>query len=82
MGTEEKKRLSIADPPANSSPQTRAELDYLLQVLSQRSKEDERASAYYAGVYYKTAIKPENKDYAKFRRNLFHTGRSLGIWFI
>lgn len=74
-------KFSIPDPPANSSPQTRAELDYLLQLQSQRSGEDERASAFYAGVYYKTAAKPDDKDYAKFRRNLFHIGRSTGTWF-
>ena len=74
-------KFSIADPPANSSPQTRAELDYLLQLQSQRSKEDERVSSYYAGVYYKTAAKPGDNDYAKFRRNLFHIGRSAGTWF-
>jgi acid phosphatase (class A) len=74
-------KFSIPNPPANSSPQTRAELDYLLQLQSQRSEEDERASAFYAGVYYKTAVKPADKDYAMFRRNLFHIGRSIGTWF-
>lgn len=74
-------KFSIADPPANSSPQTRAELDYLLQLQSQRTVEDERASAYYAGVYYRTAVQSTDADYAKFRRNLFHIGRSIGTWF-
>ena len=79
LSTSEK--FSIQDPPANSSPQTRAELDYLLQLQSQRTTEDERASAYYAGVYYRTAIQPTDADYSKFRRNLFHIGRSIGTWF-
>lgn len=74
-------KFSIADPPANSSPQTRAELDYLLQLQAQRNEEDERASAYYAGVYYRTAITPADKDYTRFRKNLFHIGRSIGTWF-
>jgi acid phosphatase (class A) len=74
-------KFSIADPPANSSPQTRAELDYLLQLQSRRSAEDERASAFYAGVYYKTSVQPDDKDYTKFSRNLFHIGRSIGTWF-
>jgi acid phosphatase (class A) len=73
-------KFSIADPPANSSDQTRAELNYLLQLQSQRSQEDERASAFYAGVYYRP-IKPEDKEYARFQRNLFHIGRSIGTWF-
>jgi acid phosphatase (class A) len=74
-------KFFIADPPANSSAQTRAELDYLLQLQARRSDEDERASAYYAGVYYKPGLKPEDKEYARFQRNLFHIGRSIGTWF-
>src|SRR5215204_7747969 len=42
----------IPDFPSNSSLQTRAELDYLLQLQKQRSEEDVRASMFYAGVYY------------------------------
>jgi acid phosphatase (class A) len=72
---------SIPEPPANSSPQTRAELNYLLQLQSQRTEEDERASAYYAGVYYRTNVSSGDKDYALMRRNLFHIGRSIGTWF-
>jgi len=79
LNTEEK--FAIADPPANSSEQTRAELDYLLQLQSRRSEEDIRASMFYAGVYYKTATQPGDKDYEKLRRNLFHIGRSIGTWF-
>jgi acid phosphatase (class A) len=74
-------KFQITDPPANSSVQTRAELDYLLQLQQQRSSEDERASAFYAGVYYRPGIQPEDKDYARFQRNLFHIGRSIGTWF-
>ena len=67
--------------PANSSAQTRAELDYLLQLQKQRTEEDVRASLFYAGVYYRTVIQPNDADYKKFRRNLFHIGRSIGTWF-
>lgn len=74
-------KFSIADPPANSSVQTRAELDYLLQLQKQRTKEDERVSAFYAGVYYRTTVKPGDADYVQMRRNLFHIGRSIGTWF-
>ncbi len=61
--------------------QTIAELDYLLQLQSLRSDEDIRASLFYAGVYYKTSVKPADKDYQRFQRNLFHIGRSIGTWF-
>ena len=74
-------KFFIPDFPANSSPQTRAELDYLLQLQAQRSEEDVRASMFYAGVYYRTSIKPGDNDYNKFQRNLFHIGRSIGTWF-
>lgn len=73
-------KFAIADPPANSSVQTRAELDYLLQLQSRRSEEDIRASLFYAGVFFRTASQPGDKDYANLRRNLFHIGRSIGTW--
>lgn len=76
-----KEKIKVADPPANSSQQTRAELDYLLQLQSQRTEEDVRASLFYAGVYYRTGIQPGDAAYEKFQRNLFHIGRSIGTWF-
>lgn len=79
LGAAEK--FFIPDFPANSSQQTRAELDYLLQLQQQRSEEDVRASMFYAGVYYRTSIQPKDTDYKKFQRNLFHIGRSIGTWF-
>jgi len=74
-------KFFIPDFPANSSKQTRAELDYLLQLQQQRSEEDVRASMFYAGVYYRTSVQPADNDYKKFQRNLFHIGRSVGTWF-
>ena len=74
-------KFFIPDFPANSSPQTRAELNYLLQLQQQRSEEDVRASMFYAGVYYRTSLQPGDNDYKKFQRNLFHIGRSIGTWF-
>jgi len=79
LSTSEK--FFIPDFPANSSTQTRAELDYLLQLQQQRTEEDVRASLFYAGVYYRTSVQSTDKDYAKFQRNLFHVGRSIGTWF-
>jgi acid phosphatase (class A) len=73
--------FSVPAPPANTSLQTKAELDYLLQLQAQRTEEDIRASKFYAGVYYKTSVKPEDADYTLMRRNLFHIGRSIGTWF-
>jgi acid phosphatase (class A) len=76
-----KEKFTIAEPPANSSAQTRAELDYLLQLQSQRTEEDVRASLFYAGVYYRTGTQSSDPDYIRLRRNLFHIGRSIGTWF-
>jgi acid phosphatase (class A) len=76
-----KEKFKIDEPPANSSKQTRAELDYLLQLQSQRTEEDVRASLFYAGVYYRTGVQPGDAGYEKFQRNLFHIGRSIGTWF-
>jgi acid phosphatase (class A) len=73
--------FQMPEMPANSSTQTRAELDYLLQLQQQRTEEDQRASMFYADVWYNVRIKPEDADYAKRRKFLFHIGRSIGTWF-
>ena len=73
--------FSIAPPPTNSSAQTKAELNYLLQLQQRRSEEDIRASKYYATVYYNTTTKKGDADYERMQRNLFHIGRSIGTWF-
>lgn len=67
--------------PANSSKQTRAELDFLLELQAARSPEKVRESEEFAGVYYRVSVKPEDPDFARMRKNLFHMGRQLGAWF-
>jgi acid phosphatase (class A) len=73
--------FSIPAPPANSSAQTRAELNYLLQLQQHRTKLDEASSMYMAGIFYNLKTKPEDSTYAYYRQNLFHVGRSIGNWF-
>jgi acid phosphatase (class A) len=73
--------FKIPDVPANSSDQTKAEIEYLLALQKHRTKEDVRASLFYADVYYSLRVKPGDPTYAAFRRNLFHIGRSIGSWF-
>ena len=73
--------FKIPDPPANSSEQTRAELNYLLALQQQRTQLDVESSLYMAGVFYNIKTKPEDSTYAVYRRNLFHIGRSIGSWF-
>jgi acid phosphatase (class A) len=43
--------FKLPDPPANSSPQTRAELDYLLALQHSRTPEDIRSSLYMSTVF-------------------------------
>lgn len=74
-------QFNIPNPPTNSSEQTRAELNYLLQLQNRRTKLDVESSLYMAGVYYNLRVKPEDSTYSAYRRNLFHIGRSIGTWF-
>jgi acid phosphatase (class A) len=73
--------FKIPDAPANSSEQTRMEVNYLLALQKQRTEEDVRSSLYMADVYYNLRIKKGDPEYDRYRRNLFHIGRSIGSWF-
>jgi acid phosphatase (class A) len=73
--------FKIPEVPANSSEQTRAEINYLLALQNSRTGEEVRASLYMADIYYNLRIKPEDSLYATYRRNLFHIGSSIGSWF-
>jgi len=71
----------LPDPPANSSKQTRTEINYLLSLQRLRTTEDVRASLHMAKVYYNNRIQPGDTAYARYRRNLFQIGRSMATWF-
>lgn len=73
--------FKIPDVPANSSEQTRAEINYLLALQNSRTDEEVRSSLYMADIYYNLRTKPEDSTYAMYRRNLFHIGSSIGSWF-
>jgi acid phosphatase (class A) len=73
--------FTLPEMPANSSAQTRAELNYLLALQKQRTAEDIRSSLYMANIYYNLRVKPSDSTYSRFRRNLFFIGRSAGTWF-
>ncbi|WP_276372607.1 phosphatase [Chryseolinea sp. H1M3-3] len=73
--------FKIPNPPANSSEQTRAEINYLLKLQQQRSEGSIESSLHMAGVFYNVRIKAEDSLYSIFRRNLFFVGRSIGTWF-
>lgn len=67
--------------PANSSQQTRAELDHLLELQARRTLDEIAYSHELAGVYYRLSVRPEDEDWPRMRRNLFHMGHQLGAWF-
>src|SRR6187402_3037468 len=73
--------FKIPDPPANSSEQTRAEINYLVALQAQRTKLDVESSLYLANIYYNLRVKPTDSTYSRFRNNLFHIGHSIGTWF-
>lgn len=73
--------FKIPEVPANSSEQTRAEINYLLALQKYRTKEEIRSCLYLADVYYNLRTKPSDSTYSRYRRNLFHIGRSIGSWF-
>ncbi len=73
--------FNVPDPPANSSQQTRAELNYLLTLQHQRSQLDIESSMYMAGIFYNIRVKPEDSTYNHYRQNLFFVGREIGTWF-
>ncbi len=67
--------------PANSSRQTRAELDHLLELQARRTPDEVAYSHKLAGVYYRLSVRPEDEDWPRMRQNLFHMGHQLGAWF-
>ena len=71
----------FAEFPANSSQQTRAELDHLLELQARRTPDEIAYSHKLAGVYYRLSVRPEDEDWPRMRQNLFHMGHQLGTWF-
>lgn len=65
--------------PANSSAQTRAELDYLLDLQARRTARDREWCLKLAGIYHHPLISnPADARYGPNRDNLFFVGRDLG----
>jgi acid phosphatase (class A) len=73
--------FKLPDPPANSSMQTRAELNYLVELEKNRTEEDIRRCHFMSGIFYNLNIHPGDSTYEQNRKNLFYVGRSIGTWF-
>ena len=69
--------FNVPEFPANSSAQTKAEIEFLLKLQATRSEEKIKESLEFAGVFYSPTATPESKNWVKLRNNLFHIGRQL-----
>jgi acid phosphatase (class A) len=74
--------FTAVKPPANSSAQTRAELDYLLRLQKDRSEQELAWCVKLADIYHHPLLSnPADPRYRPNRDNLFFVGRDLGPWF-
>jgi acid phosphatase (class A) len=67
--------------PANSSKQTRGEIDYLLRLQAQRTELEGQRALYFAPFGYSTSMKHDDPEFESQQLNLFYVGRSIGTWF-
>lgn len=67
------------EPPANSSDQTRKELDYLLQLQQGRSPEQVKRVEFLGAIGYwpSTDLIPSHPEYAQNLRDLFFEGSEV-----
>ena len=83
IGEEDEAKLpSLISYPANSSDQTKSELDYLLDLQASRT-EDQIKRAEYIGQIGSTPsiINPADSDYAANRNQLFYIAQHVGEWY-
>jgi acid phosphatase (class A) len=74
--------LTIPQPPANSSDQTRAELDFMLDLQAKRTPAEVERYTKLAAIYHNpTTSNPYDPDYARNWNSLFHVGSPLGNWY-
>lgn len=74
--------LAIDPPPANSSLQTRRELEFLVTLQAKRTEKDISRYKTLAAVYHSpNNFNPLDPDYDRNFSSLFHIGRALGSWY-
>jgi acid phosphatase (class A) len=66
--------------PANSSKQTRAEIDYLLRLQAQRTELEGQRALYFVDFGLPT-VKRDSPQFEEQLKHLFWVGRSIGSWF-
>lgn len=79
---DEAKLPSLIKFPANSSDQTRAELDYLLDLQNKRTTSEIERAEYIANIgSWPNILNPTDSDYNENRKELFYIASSVGDWF-
>lgn len=74
--------LVVSAPPANSSKQTRAELDFMLDLQANRTSAEVERYTKLAAIYHSpTTSNPYDPDYVRNWSSLFHIGSPLGTWY-
>ncbi len=75
-------KFNLKPFPANSSAETRAELDFLLYLQKTRNAEAINRTNTMAEVYFDPlTTNPATADYTRNINSLFYIGRDLGPWF-
>lgn len=76
---DEAKLPGLIHPPANSSDQTRAELDYLLSLQNSRTKEQIDRAQYIANIgSWFNILNPTDPDFDENRNQLFYIADTTG----
>lgn len=76
---EESKLAALVHVPANSSDQTRAELDYMLQLQKNRTPKETERAQYIANIgSWPNILNPEDPDYQLNRQQLFYIASPVG----
>ncbi|MES1214495.1 MAG: phosphatase PAP2 family protein [Bacteroidota bacterium] len=79
---DEAKLPGLIKPPANSSDKTRAELDYLLSLQNNRTKDQIDRAQYIANIgSWFNILNPDDPDYNENRKQLFYIAEELGDWY-
>jgi acid phosphatase (class A) len=83
LNQEDETRLpALIKFPANSSDQTRAELDYLFSLQNKRTKQEIDRANYIANIgSWPNIINPIDPDYKENHRQLFYIASPIGEWF-
>lgn len=79
---DEAKLPGLINFPANSSNETRAELDYLLSLQNSRTKEQIARAEYIANIgSWFNILNPGDPDYSENKKELFYIADTIGKWY-